>query len=91
MGYSADVEVVLDVRSDVLRVPTAALMQGGKVLVLEGDRLVERAVKTGVTNWEHSEITAGLTGGERIVTSLDRAGVKAGVAAVVDEAASAAK
>ncbi len=91
VGYSADVEVVLDVRSDVLRVPTAALMQGGKVLVLEGDRLVERAVKTGVTNWEHSEITAGLTGGERIVTSLDRAGVKAGVAAVVDEAASAAK
>lgn len=91
VGYSADVEVILDVRPDVLRVPTAALMQGGKVLVLEGGRLAERAVKTGVTNWEHSEISAGLAGGERIVTSLDRAGVKAGVAAVVDDAAAAAK
>jgi HlyD family secretion protein len=90
VGYSADVEVILDVRKDVLRVPTAALMQGGKVLVLEGERLAERPVKTGVTNWEHSEITAGLAGGERIVTSLDRAGVKAGAAAVA-EAASAAK
>lgn len=90
VGYSADVEVILDVRTDVLRVPTAALMQGGKVLVLEGERLAERVVKTGVTNWEHSEITAGLAGGERIVTSLDRAGVKAGAAAVVDAAASAA-
>jgi HlyD family secretion protein len=91
VGYSADVEVILDVRKDVLRVPTAALMQGGKVLVLDGERLAERAVKTGVTNWEHSEITAGLAGGERIVTSLDRAGVRAGAAAVVDGAASAAK
>ncbi|MDO9071713.1 MAG: efflux RND transporter periplasmic adaptor subunit [Rubrivivax sp.] len=91
VGYSADVEVILEVRADVLRVPTAALMQGGKVLLLEGGRLVERPVKTGVTNWEHSEIISGLAGGERIVTSLDRAGVKAGAAAVVDEAASAAK
>lgn len=91
VGYSADVEVVLDVRNDVLRVPTAALKQDGKVLVLEADRLVERAVRTGLTNWEHSEITAGLAGGERIVTSLDRAGVKAGAVAVVEEAASAAK
>lgn len=91
VGYSADVEVILDVRPDVLRVPTSALMQGGKVLVLDGDRLAERPVKTGVTNWEHSEIIAGLAGGERIVTSLDRAGVKAGAAAVVEAAASAAK
>ena len=91
VGYSADVEVILDLRPDVLRVPTAALMQGGKVLVLDGERLVERTVKTGVTNWEHSEITGGLSGGERIVTSLDRAGVKAGAAAVAEAAAPAAK
>lgn len=86
VGYSADVEVVLAVRADVLRVPTAALMQGGKVLVLQAERLVERAVKTGLTNWEFSEISAGLAGGEHVVTSLDRAGVKAGAAAVADEA-----
>jgi HlyD family secretion protein len=86
VGYSADVEVILDVRPDVLRVPTAALMPGGKVLVLEGDRLAERVVKTGVTNWEHSEITAGLAAGDRIVTSLDRAGVKAGAVAVAEDA-----
>lgn len=90
VGYSADVEVILDVRRNVLRVPTAALMQGGKVLLLEGDRLVERAVKTGVTNWEYSEIASGLAGGERIVTSLDRAGVKGGAAAAADEAAASA-
>ncbi|MDP2032239.1 MAG: efflux RND transporter periplasmic adaptor subunit [Polaromonas sp.] len=89
VGYSADVEVILDVRRDVLRVPTAALMQGGKVMLLDGGRLAERVVKTGVTNWEHSEVTGGLNAGDRIVTSLDRAGVKAGAVAVAEEAASA--
>jgi len=84
VGYSADVEVILDVRKDVLRVPSSALLQGGRVLLLQGGRLAERPVSTGLANWEHTEVTQGLQGGERIVTSLDRAGIKAGVAAVED-------
>ena len=88
VGYSADVEVILDVHKDVLRVPTSALLQDGKVLVIDGGRLAERVLKTGLKNWEHTEVVDGLAGGERIVTSLDRAGVKAG-AAVVEEAAAA--
>jgi HlyD family secretion protein len=86
VGYSADVEVILDVRRDVLRVPTSALLQGGRVLLLQEGQLVERAVKTGLANWEHTEVTQGLQGEERIVTSLDRAGVKAGAAAVEEAA-----
>jgi len=39
-------------------------------------------VKTGLANWEHSEIVEGLKEGDRIVTSLDRAGVVPGAAAV---------
>jgi HlyD family secretion protein len=87
VGYSADVEVILDVRKDVLRVPSSALLQGGRVLLLQDGRLVERTVKTGLANWEHTEIVQGLQGGERIVSSLDRAGVKAGAAAVAEAAA----
>jgi HlyD family secretion protein len=86
VGYSADVEVILDVRKDVLRVPSSALLQGGRVLLLQGSQLAEQPVKTGLANWEHTEITQGLQGGERIVTSLDRAGVKAGAAAVEEAA-----
>jgi len=82
VGYSADVEVILDVRQEVLRVPSSALLQGGRVLLLQDGKLVEQPVKTGLANWEHTEITQGLQGGERIVTSLDRAGVRAGATAV---------
>jgi HlyD family secretion protein len=86
VGYSADVEVILDVHHDVLRVPSAALLQGDRVLLLQDGRLVERPVKSGIANWEHTEIAQGLQGGERIVTSLDRSGVAAGVAALEDSA-----
>ena len=63
VGYSADVEVVLDARKDVLRVPTSALLQGGRVLLLGADgRLEERTVKTGLANWEYTEVVAGPAG-----------------------------
>ena len=82
VGYSADVEVVLDVRRDTLRIPTAALLEGRRVLMLERGTLVERQVRTGLANWDVTEVAEGLAAGDRIVTSLERPGVKAGAAAV---------
>ena len=83
VGYSADVEIVLSGRSNVLRVPTAALIEGTKVMVLNVDsgRLDERKVKVGIANWEFTEIVEGLSEGERIVVSLEREGVKVGARA----------
>ena len=87
VGYSADVEIVLDTRPNVLRVPTAALIEGGRVMVLNAEtgKLEERKVKTGVANWEFTEIVEGLAEGERIVISLEREGVKVGARATADE------
>lgn len=79
VGYSADVEVLLASRPQVLRLPTAALKEGNKVLVLgAGGLLAEKTVQTGLTNWEFTEIVSGLAEGEAVVSSLERAGVKAG-------------
>ena len=90
VGYSADVEIVLSSRTGVLRVPTAALIEGSKVMVLNAGsgKLEERKVKTGMANWEFTEIVEGLSEGERIVISLEREGVKVGAratAATADE------
>ncbi len=83
VGYSADVEIMLDSRTEVLRIPTAALREGGRVLVVEGDSLVERKLETGVANWEFTEVLAGLQEGEKVVTSLERQGVSAGAKVTV--------
>jgi HlyD family secretion protein len=87
VGYSADVEIVLDTRADALRVPTAAIQEGNRVLVfVPATGVVEqRTITTGLANWQHTEVTSGLQPGERVVLSLERAGVKAGVKATPEE------
>jgi HlyD family secretion protein len=81
VGYSADVEIVLDARADALRVPTATIQDGNHVLVFvpTKDVLEQRSITTGLANWQYTEVTSGLQAGERVVLSLERAGVKAGV------------
>ena len=87
VGYSADVEIVLDTRTDALRVPTAAIQEGNRVLVFVPATgiLEQRTITTGLSNWQYTEVTSGLQAGERVVLSLERAGVKAGVKAKPEE------
>ena len=80
-GTSADVEVILSTRQEVLRIPTSSLIEGGKVLVLEGERLIERGVELGLRNWDFTEIVDGLSEGDLVVTSLDRQEVEDGALA----------
>ena len=88
VGYSADVEILLETRLNTLRVPTAALIDGRKVMMLnaESGRLEERVLKTGLSNWEHTEVLEGLNEGDQIVTSLEREGVKVGAVATAETA-----
>jgi HlyD family secretion protein len=84
-GTSADVEVILETHQDALRIPTAALLEGDRVLVVRDGALAEVEIETGLKNWDYTEVTGGLEAGASIVTSLDRAEVKAGAAARVVE------
>jgi HlyD family secretion protein len=83
-GYSADVEVVLDRRDDVLRVPTAVILPDKTVYVFDAatKKLAVRAIETGVANWEYTEVVGGLAVGDRVVSSIDRDGVADGASAV---------
>ncbi len=81
-GYSADVEVILAERADVLRVPTRALIEGKRVYVLEDGIVRSRDLTTGIGNWEYTEVTAGIDAGARVVVSIDREGLADGVPAV---------
>ncbi len=84
-GTSADIEVILDRRNGVLRVPTAAVAQGNSVLVLRGGVLREQPVRTGVRNWQFTEVLSGLSEGETVVTMRDSPDIKAGARAVPRE------
>lgn len=83
-GYSADVEVVIDVRQDSLKIPTEAVMEEAFVFVFSpGDHHVQkRTISTGLSNWAATEVVNGLAEGELIVVNVDKPGLEDGVEAV---------
>jgi len=88
-GYSADVEVILAERADVLRVPTRAVIDGKQVFVFDAaaGKVQVREVTTGLSNWEFTEIASGLEPGDQVVTTVDRDRLADGVAARIGTAA----
>jgi HlyD family secretion protein len=84
-GLSADIEVILDARDGVIRIPTYALLEGGEVLLVRDGKLEAVGVETGLRNWEWTEIASGLSEGDPVVVSLDRQEVKAGARAEIAE------
>lgn len=80
VGYSADIEAVIERRENVLRIPTQAIQQDGTVLVLGANNTLEsRHLKTGLANWVFTEVISGLSAGDRVLLSFDQESVKAGV------------
>jgi HlyD family secretion protein len=79
-GYSADVEVVLDERSDALRLPSSVILPDRTVYVFDPatSTIAARTVETGIANWEYTEILGGIAAGDRVVSSVDREGVANG-------------
>jgi multidrug efflux pump subunit AcrA (membrane-fusion protein) len=68
---TANVEVLIAEKSDVLLVPADAILRkGGKptVTIQEPDGTTEeREVRTGITDGKNTEITSGLAGGEKVI------------------------
>jgi len=84
-GYSADIEIILSKHDNVLRIPTEAVLEGNKVLVYGKDeRLHEKAIDTGLSNWSFTEVQSGLGAGDKIVISVDRDGVEDGALAHIE-------
>ena len=79
VGYSADAEIILERRENVLRVPTQAIIDGNTVLVSRAGILESVPIGTGLANWEYTQVTKGLSAGDMVVTSPEKEGVKAGV------------
>jgi len=84
VGYSADAEIILDVRESTLRIPTQALLEGNRVLIFNDGTLHERKVQAGLSNWQFTEVISDLKEGDKIVLSVERKGVVAGAKAVAE-------
>jgi HlyD family secretion protein len=77
-GYSADVEIILDSRLNTLRIPTHSILDGKRVYVFqtEQQRIKERKIQIGISNWEYTEVISGLESDELVVINVDRDGIE---------------
>lgn len=88
-GYSADVEIIIEVREDALKIPTELLIEENKVMMLDSKGVLTlHSVITGIGNWRETEIISGLSSGDQIVSSLGLPGVEVGKSAQVNDQAS---
>ncbi|MFH2123055.1 MAG: efflux RND transporter periplasmic adaptor subunit [Pseudomonadota bacterium] len=92
-GYSVDAEIILEERSNTLRIPTQALLPGNRVYVYQPQkgRLEERIIRPGLSNWDRTEVIEGLQLGELIVLSIDQPGLKDGIPARISQEESTKK
>ena len=88
-GYSADIEVILEVRPDVVRVPTEAVLADQHVFVFKpAEGLIERRrIHSGLANWDQTEVIDGLKPQEIVVVNIDAPNLKDGAPAVQIEEA----
>ncbi len=80
VGYSADMEIIIQVKKDVLAIPTDALIEANHVLVLshDGETLEKVELQLGLSNWNWTQVIEGLVLGQQILTSLDNPAAIAG-------------
>ena len=69
-GLTVTVSILVDERNDVLLVPNQAITRRGMetlVQVLKDGVIEERSITTGISNWQYTEVTDGLSEGEKVV------------------------
>jgi len=69
-GLTVTVSILVHERNDVLLVPNGVLIHRGSetlVQVLKGDVVEERVIKTGLSDWQYTEVTEGISESEEVV------------------------
>jgi HlyD family secretion protein len=81
VGYSADIDIILETHADVVRVPTEAVMEDDQVYRYNRTTGTLELISftVGLSNWNFTEVTDQLHAGDEIVLSLDVPGLADGL------------
>ncbi len=81
-GMSANVDVRVAEKQDVLSLPTNVIIGRGtkrSVYLIDQGVVHERPIQIGMSSWERTEIASGLAEGDRVVANLNAKGLADGV------------
>lgn len=90
VGYSADVDIITEVRENVLRIPAQAVTEDDSVFVYDETTASVhlQSIEKGLSNWNWIEIVSGLEVGQQVVTSLGTEGLENGAGVVLAQGSS---
>lgn len=75
-GYSADIEILVSKKENVLRLPAEAILENNRVLLVDENNVIhEQSFQPGLSNWTFTEVLSGLNSGDRVVLSIGKEGV----------------
>lgn len=85
-GYSADAEIILNKKDNVLRIPTEAVFEDNHIYVYhDTDSTIEkRSIDIGLSNWSFTEVITGLNEGDTVVTSIGIEGLSDGINVTIE-------
>ena len=86
-GMSANVEIRVAEKADVVSLPTNVIIGRGTkrtVFVVENGVAHVRNVEIGISNWDRSEVVSGVKVGDQIITTLNDKALEDGVAVQVE-------
>jgi HlyD family secretion protein len=72
--FSADIEIIVQEGLNVLMLPTHVILErerGKYVQIVADGRLQERPIRVGASNWDFTEVTAGLHEGDSVIIPGD--------------------
>jgi len=83
-GYSADIEVIIEERKAVTRVPTEAIFEGTKVYLFDpnSNKIHLKTIEAGLSNWNQTEVKKGLSPQDLVVVNVDKPGLADDVSAL---------
>lgn len=86
IGFSADASIIQSEKKDVIRIPTQYLNDKNRLFIVQQDNTLSlRAIETGLQNWTWTEITSGLSIGDKVVVGADYNALQAGDSVVFKE------
>jgi len=69
-GLTVTVSILVQEKNDILLIPNKAITRRGTesyVQVLQDGVTTERLIKTGISDWQSTEVTEGLSEGEQVL------------------------
>ncbi|MDN3652342.1 efflux RND transporter periplasmic adaptor subunit [Thalassotalea ponticola] len=85
-GYSTDIAITVAKIDQTLRLPSELIVDEKYVYILDNEDVIrKKEIETGLSNWQFTQVTSGLSSQDKVISSLAISGLKDGQVAIAEQ------